>query len=504
MKKYIFKTAVLLTLIGFIVACTKKDDCPYIIEEKVVVVPPVPVTGGPGPRPDCQLSPFNGYMISTQAPTDTSGSVGVISDARITSTAPLGQDWNDPTLLGSARIKSFAPAMWTKSAIGQVFGIALDDNKGIFLSASDIYNATYAYLNAATMQQFGPAGPAGIYYTAMTNINTTTQLVTSVNTASLNTVGTATIPNSGIGAGNSLGNIAYDSKNQQLFATNLEDGRIYRINPSTGIVLSIFDPFALDNAVKGVAPVMEVLWGIGVYTDSANVTSVYFSRTTTDSALSQSSGGGGTKDIWSIKLNGAGEFLATEVGSTKLFVDTASSSQAEIINVAGSLAKVTDIAFSKSGKMLLAERGGAHTSQVFEYIKTGATWTKAVKNFFVGGKSSSGVSDGQNATGGVDYASRDSGSNFICDDIVWVTGNYMLPKIKPSNAPYVYSVQGISAAGNSIGATFPNTNGTGGSGGPATLPDFSATDIYIHTNITVPANKNGVGDVEVFRCKCCN
>ena len=120
MKKYIFKTSVLLATINFIVACTKKDDCPYVIEEKVVVVPPVPVTGGPNPRPDCQLSPFNGYMISTQAPTATSGSVGVISDARITSTAPLGQDWNDPILLGSARIKSFAPAMWTKSAIGQV------------------------------------------------------------------------------------------------------------------------------------------------------------------------------------------------------------------------------------------------------------------------------------------------------------------------------------------------------------------------------------------------
>ena len=502
MKKYIFKTSVLLATINFIVACTKKDDCPYVIEEKVVVVPPVPVTGGPNPRPDCQLSPFNGYMISTQAPTATSGSVGVISDARITSTAPLGQDWNDPILLGSARIKSFAPAMWTKSAIGQVFGIALDDNKGIFLSASDIYNATYAYLNAATVQQFGPAGPAGIYYTAMTNINTTTQLVTSVNTASLNTVGTATIPNSGIGAGNSLGNIAYDSKNQQLFATNLEDGRIYRINPSTGIVLSIFDPFALDNAVKGVAPVMEVLWGIGVYTDSANVTSVYFSRTTADSALSQSSGGAGSKDIWSIKLNGAGEFLATEVGSTKLFVDTASSSQAEIINVAGTLAKVTDIAFSKSGKMLLAERGAAHQSQVFEYVKTG-TWGLSSRNFYIGGQTT-GVTGGQNATGGVDYSSRDNGNNFICDDIVWATGNFLLPKIKPSNALYVYSVQGISANGNRTGTYFPNTFGTGGSLAQTTLPEYSATDIYIHTNITVPANKNGVGDVEVFRCKCCN
>ena len=256
MKKYTFKIAVLLAIISFIFACTKKDDCPYVIGEKVLVVPPTPVTDGPDPRPDCQLSPFNGYMISTQAPTNTSGSVGVISDARITSTAPLGQDWNDPILLGSARIKSFVPAMWTVADIGKVFGIALDDNKGIFLSASDIYNATYAFNIVPTPPPFGPAGPAGIYYTAMDNINTTTQLVTSVNTASLNTVGTATIPNSGMGAGNSLGNIAYDSKNQQLFATNLEDGRIYRINPITGIVLSIFDPFAFDNAVKGVAPVM--------------------------------------------------------------------------------------------------------------------------------------------------------------------------------------------------------------------------------------------------------
>ena len=43
MKKYILKTAVFLILIGFTAACTKKDDCPYVIEEKVVVVPPISV-----------------------------------------------------------------------------------------------------------------------------------------------------------------------------------------------------------------------------------------------------------------------------------------------------------------------------------------------------------------------------------------------------------------------------------------------------------------------------
>lgn len=452
----------------------------------------------------CVDSPFAGYMVSTMA-AGVSNTVGVINDTRLTSTAPFGQDWNDPVLVGSARVPSIAPAMWNITDIGQVFGIALDDTKGIFLSATDIYAATYNYAFSA-ITAFGlTGGRSGIYYTDITNPNVTTTLVKTAISSSLNTVGTKTIPNSGVGLGNSIGNLAYDSKNQQLFATNLEDGRIYRINPISGDILSIFDPFAIDDAVAGIAPTLEQLWGIGVYTDALGLTSVYFSRTTTSNPLGQGSLGTGTKDIWSIKLDSSGEFVATEVGSSKLFTDSASSSKPEIMNVQGTMALITDIAFSKSGKMLLAERGYAHKSKVMEYIKTGSSWTISSNNFYVGGKAG-GNPEGENAAGGIDYGVRENNKNYKCDDIVWATGNFLLPKIKPSNSAFVYSVQGISTSGNTILPTFPNTSGTGGGSAPASglLPNYSATDIYIHTNIDSPASKGGVGDVEVFRSKCCN
>ena len=488
---YNYKAFYLLTLLA-VLSCNK-EPCKYETAN-------IPQVNG------CVDSTFAGYMVSTMG-AGLSTTVGVINDTRLTSMAPLGQDWNDPILLGAARVSSIAPAMWVENIIGQVFGIALDYNKGIFLSASDIYAATYNYGGTARTT-FGPGGRCGIYYTDITNPNTTTTLVKTAASASLNTVGTALIPNSGVGPnsiGNSIGNIAYDQKNNQLFATNLEDGRIYRINPTTGIVLSIFDPFVIDNAIAGMAPVGEQLWGIGIYTDSSGITSVFFSRTKTANAMSQSSPGAGTKDIWSIKLDSNGEFVATEIGSSKLFNDSAVSSQLEILNVPSGRAYVTDIAFSKSGKMLLAERGYAHQSKVFEYIKTGTVWAVSAKNFFVGGQAG-GNPEGENAAGGIDYGSRELNTSYVCDDIVWASGNFMLPKIKPSNAVFVYSIQGISAAGNLSLPRFPNSNGTGGVSAPISgdLPNYSATDIYIHTNINSPASKGSVGDVEVFRSKCCN
>ena len=495
MKKYIIKTVKFsfVVLLLTINSCSEKPGCGYD-ENKTTVS-------------SCPASPFEGFMVTTMGGYSLSPTVGVITDTRPNASAPLGQDWNDPILVGAARVTSIAPAMWNINDIGQVFGIALDDTKGIFLSATDVYSATFNP-SGVTGTKLGPGGRGGIYYTDINSPNVTNTLVKTVITASQNTVGTALIPNSGgvSDLGNSIGNIAFDSKNQQLFATNLEDGRIYRINPTNGIVLSIFDPFALDNAVAGIAPLTEQLWGIGVYTDTTNTTTVYFSRTKTADPLGQSSFGYGTKDIWSVKLDSSGEFVATQVGSTKLFNDSASSSTLEILNVPGVRAYVTDIAFSKIGKMLLAERGYAHQSKVLEYVKTGATWSNSSKTFFVGGKSGIFQIDGENASGGVDYGIRQSNNSFICDDIVWATGNFLLPKIKPSNNAYVYSVQGISANGNTLLPSFPNTFGTGGGSAPVSgnLPNYSATDIYIHTNINSPANKGSVGDVEVFRSKCCN
>ncbi|MBL0145631.1 MAG: hypothetical protein IPP48_07595 [Chitinophagaceae bacterium] len=341
---------------------------------------------------------------------------------------------------------------------------------------------------AAPGQPFGygtSGGASGIYYTNYSNPHLTTTLVKTKPFPYSNTVGFPLIPNSGIGFGNSIGNIAFDYANKQLFATNLEDGRIYRINPATGFVLSIFDPFSLDigTADPGMAPAGEQLWGIGVLT-KAGITSVYFARTTTIG-----------KEIWSIPLTASGEFNATAAGGG-LYTDIAvTATKKEIAPVPGISSKITDIAFSSTGRMLLAERGHPHSAKVFEYILLGSTWVVG-NNFYVGA-----VAGGLNSAGGVDFNNREvlnSTPNFICNDIAWASGNAMETIKHPytgiSPNPYprlVYGVQGMSSSGNS-----------------STLINNKLTDLYIDYNCTGDvlnhqSNVKGkIGDIEFFDATC--
>lgn len=422
---------------------------------------------------ECVESEPEGYMVVTQS-SNVYSNVGTIFKTTYNSNAPVGDDWNDLTL-GTNKVQSIQPAMWTYSNIGPVFGIALNQSNGVYLSATNVHEHLWPYIPLST---YGSAGSAGIYFTDIsttTSVNTTTPLVKTGPTSTPNTVGTAFIPNSGIGTGNSIGNIAYDKTNNQLFATNLEDGRIYRIDPSSGVIKSIFDPFVIDNAIDGLAPQGEQLWGIGVL-DEGGKTYVYFARTVTFTSGSNGSSNPGTKEIWSIALDSNGEFLATEVGSSKLFNDTASSSNLEIPNVPGSQAIVSDIAFSCNGRMLLAEKGDPHISLILEYVKAGATWISG-NNFYVGNYAS-----GNNSAGGVDYGSRENLGNFTSDDIVWATGNVL-----NRNPNWMYGVQGMSASGNS----------------PLLTPN-STTDLFIDYNSVYGggSDKGGHGDVEIFDSNC--
>lgn len=414
-------------------------------------------------NPLCPNNPALGYMIVTMGGTTQASPTAMILNTNPTLTAPFGANWLDPSL-GVNQLTKVPTAQLNLATTGQIFGIALDNAGGIYLSATNIY-ATDGY--SAYLPAVGSGGTAGIYYTDFSTPGITSALVKTTTVASANTVGSALIPNTG-GGFNSIGNIAYDKVSDQLFATNLEDGRIYRINPNTGIVLSIFDPFILDTGIAGLAPFGEQLWGIGVQT-FGGITSVFFAR----------SSGGGVKEIWSIPLTSTGEFAATQVGATKLFDDTAASSVLEIKNVGGTQDKVTDIAFSSTGRMLLAERGNPHQSKVFEYVKSGTSWGIG-NNFYLGATAGQ---PGANAAGGVDYGNRQTGqSTFKCNDLVWGSSNYMTMP----NSTIFYGVEGMSASGNS-----------------ATVTNNPATDLYIDYNGSYStADKGGIGDVEIFKNRC--
>lgn len=493
---------IILTGTAFVTGCKDKINCDY--------------------EPRCVETAPGGYMIGTMSSdinTVPRNQVATLFRTLHNAQAPIGNNWNDPSA-GVNRVQSVFPKNWVSDSIGQVFGIALDHEGGVYLSATDVYKfdglLALSYNGGVGWSSgVGPAGPAGIYYTNYNSINTTIPLVKTLNSSNANTVNTNLIPSTGFfsDAGNSIGNIAFDYAHNQLFATNLEDGRIYRIDPATGKVKSILDPFVIDNGTAGKASIGEQLWGIGVFT-SGGITRVYFARTTLPHISSNITAVGGV-EIWSVSLTSAGEFNAGS-GIGGLFTAPAGSGFIiqEISLTQGHQTKVTDIAFSRAGRMLLAERGNPHASAIFEYVNANGIsglWVPG-NNFYTGADLSvfnPAVNlPGKNASGGVDYSERENLGQipeYACSDIVWATGNFMptlLLPLPPAGAypNFVYGAQGMSGSGNNSNLNYNISH-----------------DLYIDYNCTgtpvapgYPASghtstvKNRIGDIEVFdqTCSC--
>lgn len=496
-NSFFSKALILLTASAIVFQQCQSETCDYVTQP-------------------CSNDEPAGFMVGTMCSdvsTVPKNQVATIYKTLNNASAPLGNNWNDPTA-GANRVESVFPTNWTSDKIGEVFGIALDHNKGIYLAATDIYqfdgirgviyNSGITWATGA-----GPAGAAGIYYTNYNTVNTTTPLVTTLNSSNANTVGTNQIPSTGFSTsvGNSLGNIAFDYNNNQLFATNLEDGKIYRIDPSTGKIKSILDPFNADDGIAGISPIGEQLWGIGVYNFSG-ITKVYFARTTknhthTGSSITTPPTAPGGVEIWSVSLTSSGEFNAATSGGG-MFTATSTSGYVtkEIDVTVGTQTKVTDIAFSSTGRMLIAERGNAHASGTFEYVNSGSVWSSG-NNFYTGSGGLTGFGpyiNSRNSSGGVDYSSRQlSSGGFACNDIVWSTTNYAPTLILDGvTSPYigypnyVYGAQGMSSAGNNLLTILNSTR---------------PTELYIDYNCTGWPHqiriKNRIGDIEFFdQCSC--
>lgn len=483
MKSLYFNLTSMTILLLLIFGCKKKEPCAYDVP--------------------CVEQEPSGYMVGTMASDDNTkpkNQVATLYKTLHNSLAPIGDDWNS-SLEGTNRVQSVFPKYWNSDSIGQVFGIALDHGGGVYFSATDVYKLDVSLPGSwgQWASGAGPAGAAGIYYTNYSTINTTIPLVTTLNSANANTVGTNQIPSTGFSTsiGNSIGNIAFDYAHNQLFVTNLEDGRIYRIDPANGKVKSILDPFALDDGLAGIAKVGEQIWGIGIYT-TGGATKVYFARTTLPYNSTATNNGG--VEIWSVALTASGEFSATNSGSGLYTATIASAMITKEVSVTqGGQNKVTDIAFSNAGKMLVAERGHPHRAGVFEYMNNGAAWVNG-SSFNIGSDLTSNPAClyGRNAQGGVDYSEREMSNQnpkYACSDIVWATGTAMKTKKLSSYPNIVYGVQGMSSSGNDPSLTVNAQN-----------------DLYIDYNCTGEAIshigaaycKGKIGNVEFFdqTCSC--
>ncbi len=362
--------------------------------------------------------------------------IGAIIDTRLNASAPRGDDWG-----GTVNMNH--PANWIPDSIGQVFGIAIDRNENIYLASSDIY--AYAGISIGGFGSSNATGPfpSGQIFKSEPPLYLARPFINLINTGD---------------ALNGIGNIVYDKWNNQLFATNLEDGKIYRIRMD-GTTAETYDPWSPDAVVNGIVGQDERIWGIGANQESGQV-KIYFPRITTS----------GRREIYSVAL----------VGDAFPVIG---SEQVEVSNVPGSQTIISDVAFSGDNtEMLLAERGDPHVARVISYTLIGSTW--AFDNqFYIG----NGL--GRNAAGGVDFAYTEIDLNVSaeCDEYFWASGNAMVAdKITGG----MYGIQGINTAGNNAASASSNPN--------------RSTDLFIDFDgVYVSTNKRTIGDVEVIDCIRC-
>lgn len=431
LKKYFTFSLLKITVILFLtsnMACSSDDEkCGYTTPEET-----------------CESyqanSEFAGFTVATGYSSGATSPSGVIYNTSQNSQAQPGDDWKTTTSF--PQVSSEYPTNWNSAELGQIFGIAIDANENVYLASSGIYNQLgYVYDNGTNSAKIYKCSAPGWNATLFATLPTTT------------------------GNLNDIGNLAYDKVNDQLFVTNLEEGKIYRItglNTASGTTVETYDPW-VSNTAPGLEVQSEQIWGIGVNYEDGNV-KVYFPRV----ALSLTE-----RSIYAITLNPDGSF------------PVAGSEVVAAANVPGTQLAISDIAFSSnSNEMLLSERGDPHTAKVMSYSRTGTTWAFN-QQYFVG--ANAGL-DGENSAGGVDFAYKevDGDVSADCDEFFWASGNFMQVKY---HSGLVYGLEGISYAGNnSVSAASPTAN--------------QDTDLFIDYDPLSNA-KGGIGDVEVFDASEC-
>lgn len=376
---------------------------------------------------------------------------------------PVDTWWNAPPV-------SHGPNdIWTAGNLGQVYGIATDPYLNVYVSASAVWGpVTYTAAEATTIYRIDPAG----------NI---TPLVTGIPSGQSSVWNGVSMQMQHA----SLGNLCYDNFHHQLLVTAFDDGRIYRIDPSTGAQLGSFDPLMPDNGMPGDgwAPLGERPWGIACHgTDSSDVI-VYYGIWSEDH---RGGGGGGTagpNTVRSISLTDQGDF---DLGTDALVFTNN--------NVPNSFrsSPIADIAVSPSGaSVYLAER--TMIGEFKETFATSSSWAHRARLIELSGGGSNSTAFGvgrlgngnnnrQNGTGGVDWGLMDLNQNDndpgLCDSIIWVGAS---PVNLGNNTSTVYGFHSIPTVGGGV-----------------------EDGVWVDANsIASGTDKGTLGDVELIK-NCCD
>jgi hypothetical protein len=239
---------------------------------------------------------------------------------------------------------------WTRANLGSVFGVTLDRNGNIYVAHTGIYNADY-------VGTVGGGGAGAIY--RLDSASGLPTLFCKLPNFDPCAPGTTCAPG--------LGNLTYSCAHDCIYASNIEDGRIYRIS-MTGAKLEAYNFGAQaiqsanpdPNDAVGPAPLGKRVWGVGVAGDR-----LYFGVWREDTAAPSAAA---SNEVWSIPL--------TPV--TGAFAGAVPTLEVTVPPLAGNIYSnpVADIAFDANCCMYLAERSvngpdfsNAHASRLLKYCK---------------------------------------------------------------------------------------------------------------------------------------
>ena len=404
---------------------------------------------------------------------DTKGIVGSAIDLREPGGPPKGEHWlTEPQRLPL-----------TAAEVGQVFGIAMDDAEppNLFIAATAAFGLHRSPDGAGWMAgMWGPDGGPGTVYKLSAENGYAPEVFANITLDGREN------------SGPSLGNIAYDPTHKQLYVSDLETGMIYRLNAETGEVLGHFDhgidgrstfidaetndyatlpviefdpsseanlegcetDFSTTPECWNIADYRRRVWGLGVFEDPDSGTMRLFYAVWSSDPLGaqdwDDAGEDQRNSLWSVAITEDGDFDIDQVRREFLLPAFGVEGAPDV------QAAVSDIAFSKDGTMLIAERGGMrnlglgeiqafarpYTSRILQYKRrAGGAWTP-IARFDVGFYDR--LNDGEpylraSASGGVDY-----GFGYTADGVldpnqrqrfVWAAGDYLCSPEGPCNDP---------------------------------------------------------------------
>ncbi len=319
---------------------------------------------------------------------------------------PVGTNWAAP---------QWSHPDWTRTNLGTIFGVAMDDQGRGFVAHSSVFSS------GTSRDLVGALGAAGSIY----QIDAATG-APSVFATLPQTQDPAIAPATEAWPG--IGNIAWDFDHGQLFASNFDDGRIYRIDGAGNVIDAwdhATDTLSLGGAAEagdadGFAPLGERVWAV-----CPTVDRLYYSVWGEDIGR----GGLGTSNqIWSVALNGFGSIVP---GTRNLEFELPDYSNDASM-------PVSDIAIDDQCCMLLAERSmandtgtAAHQSRGLRYCHDGAAWAQDL-TYQVGT-----YGTGANASGGVDFDNGGLARSWFSADAINLSGGQA-----------VYGSIGIPVAGD--------------------------------------------------------